>query len=193
MWFTSWGTTLWAPLPVYLLTSTACWTRLTTAIQALPALYRSPVTLQSWLTNITLLFKERQGCVYGNSMLCAYSVCVGIQLQEFSTRYVCMFSSCKGCCPWNRKLSTMGKHCDASPLYGERTVCADSNFTEGWSGTPALCTPILACFPFSRPRGFLAQLEWKYMEGKGVFSLILWGRGVLNAPTFIFFPKWCLV
>lgn len=30
---------------------------------------------------------------------------------------------------------------------------------------------------FSANQGILAQLEWKYMQGKGVFNLILWGRG----------------
>lgn len=153
----SWGTMLWAPLAVCLLTFTACWTRPTTAIQALPALCHPPVTLQPWLTNITLccyLGKDWVVCMEIPCCVCKVCVCAGIQFQEFSTCYVCMFSSCKGCCPWNRKLSTMGKHCDASPLYGECTLCADSNSTVGWSGTPASCTPIPACFPFSRPRGF---------------------------------------
>lgn len=39
---------------------------------------------------------------------------------------------------------------------------------------------------FSADQGILAQLEWKYMQGKGVFNLILWGRGVLDSITFIF-------
>lgn len=37
----------------------------------------------------------------------------------------------------------------------------------------------------SADQGILAQLEWKYMQGKGVFSLILWGRGLLNSLTLI--------
>ena len=54
-----WGTTLWAPQLVYPLTSMACWTKPTTVIRALPALYRSPVTLQPWWTNISLKYLKR--------------------------------------------------------------------------------------------------------------------------------------
>lgn len=156
-WSTSWGTTLWAPRPLCPLTSTACWTRPTMATWELPALYRSPVTLQPWLTTITLLvFKS---C----SMLC---VCVyaGIQFQEFSTRCVCMFSSCKGCCPWNRKLSTMGECCDASPLYGERTVCADSNSTVG---DAFIVHSHSSLFPFQQTRGFWPSWTGSICRGKG--------------------------
>lgn len=170
----------------------ACWTRPTTAIRAPPALYRSPVTLQPWLTTITLKYLRigRAGqCLwkYHVVCVCVYYVCVsaGIQIQEFSTLYACMFSSCKGCCPWNRKLSTMGESGGASALYGKRTVCADSNSTVGWWGTPASCTPIPACFPFSRPGDF-SPAGVEVYAGETGFSLILWGRGVLNSLTFIF-------
>lgn len=87
----------------------------------------------------------------------------------------------------------MEERCDALPLYGERTVCADSNSTVGVMGDACIVHFHSSMFPLQQTKGILAQLELKYMQGKGFFSLILWGRRVLNSLTFIFFPNDVLV
>lgn len=119
---------------------------------SLPLTCHPPAMVNNNVVGVFCYLKTDSTVCMENS--CWVSVCAGIQIQEFSTSYVCMFSSCKGCCPWNRKQSTMEKRGDASPLYGEQTVCADSNSTVGWLGMPASGTSIPACFPFCRPKGF---------------------------------------
>lgn len=109
----------------------------------------------------------REGNVYGNSMLCVcvQCVCAGVQFQEFSMRYVCMFSSCKGCCPWNRKLSTMGKRvapCMESVQYVRTLIPL---WADG--GDACIAHSHSSLFPFQQTRGFWPSWSGSICRGKG--------------------------